>query len=372
MCEFIDFLIPFKFILSFLDKITLYQFRNYAHGVFSLPERLCCITGPNGSGKTNLLDAVYQLCYTKSYFSPGVQATLMHGTDGFRIEGCFVAEGQKDTVICRYKNQKKEVFRNGVEYDRLSEHIGRYTAVMVAPDDIEMINEGSEFRRKFADAILGQCDRQYLEALMQYQRVLLQRNAWLKQQAQKPDNSFTQLHYYDEALSRAGQYIYQARHTFLQSFIPLLQQYYEVLSGCKETAAIQYESDLQRQPLAEWLQNGLQYDLRYQRTLRGIHKDDLLFLLDGHPVRSFGSQGQKKSFLFSLKLAQYAYIRQQLGHSPILLLDDIFEKLDQQRMESLLQIISTDIFGQVLLTDTHENRVQEAFGKIQGISFIRL
>jgi DNA replication and repair protein RecF len=370
VCEFIDFLIPFKFILTFLDKITLYQFRNYAADSYSLQHKVTCITGANGSGKTNLLDAVYHLCYTKSYFSSGVQATIMHDTDGFRLEGSFRRQDRSDVVICRYKNQKKELSRNGVEYDKLSDHIGAYTAVMIAPDDIEMINEGGEFRRKFADSILGQCDKAYLEALLQYQRVLLQRNAWLKLNTQTIGQD--QLRYYDNELNRTGQYIFEARQRFLAAFLPLLQQYYQMLSGAREQADIRYESDLLHMPLLQWLERDLRHDLRYQRTLRGIHKDDLIFLLDRRPVKGFGSQGQKKSFLFSLKLAQYAYIRQQLGGSPILLLDDIFEKLDQQRMESLLQIISSDLFGQVLLTDTHEARVQDAFGSISDIGHIRL
>jgi DNA replication and repair protein RecF len=330
-----------------------------------------CITGPNGSGKTNFLDAVYYLCYTKSYFSASVQQSVLHGTEGFRVEGVMERQGRTDTIACKWKQGKKEISANGVPYERLSEHIGRYAAVMVAPDDIEIVNDGSELRRRFMDAILGQCDPQYLEALLQYQRVLAQRNAWLKQYTQQVAEGGT-LEYYNMELTRSGTYIAACRKVFVQAFIPLLERYYALLSGGKERASLVYESDLLQTGMADLLERSLSLDFRYQRTLKGIHKDDLVLLLDDKPVKNFGSQGQKKSFLFSLKLAQYEYLSRQLGIQPILLLDDIFEKLDQQRMESLLRIINDPLFGQVLLTDTHEERVRRAFGERDDIAFLDL
>lgn len=331
-----------------------------------------CITGKNGSGKTNLLDAVYTLCYTKSYFSATVQPTIMQGTEGYRIEGNFDQNEKNENVVCKYKNGKKEISCGGVLYERQSEHIGKYAAVMVAPDDIEMINEGSELRRKFIDSILSQCDKNYLESLLQYQKVLIQRNAWLKMYAANPAVDGALLAYYDSLLVQTGTYIFDARKKFLLEFLPLLQQYYFQLSDGKEQIGIQYQSDLNSNSLNLWLQEHLQHDIRYQRTLRGIHKDDLLFLLNENPIKGYGSQGQKKSFLFSLKLAQFEYLKLKMGNSPILLLDDVFEKLDQQRMESLLRIIRSPVFGQVILTDTHESRVSKAFGSEQEIGFIRL
>ena len=243
---------------------------------------------------------------------------------------------------------------------------------MIAPDDMELVNDGSELRRKWADAILGQTDKEYLEKIMYYQHVLLQRNAWLKRQSQNPTADRTELEYYNAQLSVSGTYIYQCRKRFSIKFLPLLQELYQQLSGGKELIAMVYDSDLAKNSLADLLDMGLDHDLRLQRTLRGIHKDDWDFLLNDAALKQFGSQGQKKSFLFAMKLAQYAYLSKELGYLPILLLDDIFEKLDQQRMEALLRIIRGPGFGQVILTDTHTERVQKAFGHDVGIGFIEL
>jgi DNA replication and repair protein RecF len=222
------------------------------------------------------------------------------------------------------------------------------------------------------DSILSQTDKTYLEQLMRYQRVLLQRNAWLKMQAFKPTADYTELDFYNSQLAADGTYIHQSRKAFLQQFIPLLSDFYHRLSGGHEPIEVVYSSDLDQKSLAEWLSQNLQYDLRYQRTLRGIHKDDWDFNLNGMALKQFGSQGQKKSFLFALKLAQYAYLSKTLGHLPILLLDDIFEKLDQNRMEALLRIIRGADFGQVILTDTHAGRIKQAFGPEAEPGFIYL
>ncbi len=358
--------------MTILNKISLFQFRNYSQEAFQLDNSVTCITGANGSGKTNFLDAVYYLCYTKSYFSASVQQSAQHNTDGFRIEGIFSKNERLETIVCKYKNAKKEVSAGNVLYEKMSDHIGKFTAVMIAPDDIELINDGSELRRKFMDSILGQSDSNYLESLLQYQRVLLQRNAWLKMYAFQTVQDYSFLDYYNAQLQQYGGYIFECRQQFVQQFLPLLVKYYQLLSGAKEVAGLVYQSDLHTKKLSVWLDDSLPNDFRYQRTLRGIHKDELSFLLDGISIKNFGSQGQKKSYLFALKLAQYEYVSQVLGSSPILLLDDIFEKLDQQRMEALLHIISANHFGQVILTDTHENRVRAAFGAEKEIGFIRL
>ena len=254
----------------------------------------------------------------------------------------------------------------------MTDHIGKYAAVMIAPDDMELINEGSELRRKWIDSILSQTDREYFEKLMHYQRVLQQRNAWLKMQAINPSRDRTELEYYNAALDVDGTYIYKQRSIFIARFIPLLENFYEQLSGGRERIAVVYETDLAKKPLMALLEESLQQDLRMQRTLRGIHKDDWDFILNDIDLKNFGSQGQKKSFLFALKLAQYAYLSIEMGHLPILLLDDIFEKLDQSRMEALLRIIKGPGFGQVLLTDTHAERIQQAFGLHADIGFISL
>jgi DNA replication and repair protein RecF len=345
-----------------LSQITLTQFRNYSHRSFSFPEAITCITGPNGSGKTALLDAVYYLCYTKSYFSSQQQHTVQTGTDGFRVEGVFDA-GNAETITCIWRGGKKEVLADGVAYERVSDHIGRHTAVMIAPDDMALINEGSEGRRRWVDSILGQTDRDYLERLMVYQRILLQRNAWLKMQATNPSPTRMELEYYDGQLSETGSYIWGQRMSFFKEFMPLLEDFYRRLSGGIDAVGIGYESDLSRTTLGTLLIQSFEQDLRLQRTSKGIHRDELVFSIGGMPLRQYGSQGQKKSFLFAMKLAQYAYISMQLGKLPILLLDDVFEKLDQKRMEALLGIIRGPAFGQVLLTDTHSERVRGAFGE---------
>ncbi|MBL7711451.1 MAG: DNA replication and repair protein RecF [Chitinophagaceae bacterium] len=355
-----------------LRKISLYQFRNYETASFSFDKRITCITGKNGSGKTNLLDAIYTLCYTKSYFSATIQPTVMQGKDAYRIEGSFKHRDKEELVSCIYRNAKKELSCGGIAYEKQSEHIGKFAAVMIAPDDIELINEGSELRRKFIDGILGQSDRPYLEALLQYQKVLAQRNAWLKMYDTNGRPDAAQLDYYNSLLARSGSYLFECRQAFTRAFLPVLQQYYALLSGGGEQVSMQYQSDLNQHSLPYWLSEHLQHDIRYQRTLRGIHKDELVFLLDGNPLKAYGSQGQKKSFLFSLKLAQFAYLRSNMQQSPLLLLDDVFEKLDQQRMEALLHIIGDDMFGQVVITDTHDSRINEAFDAEAPVSFIRL
>ena len=355
-----------------IKKITLYQFRNYNVTSQAFLQSVTCITGANGSGKTNLLDSIYYLCYTKSYFTSYQQNIVQKGTDGFRVEGVFECDGESETISCKWKQGKKEVMSDGVEYEKVTDHIGKYAAVMIAPDDMELVNEGSELRRKWVDAILGQTDKAYLEKIMYYQHVLLQRNAWLKRQSQQPTSDLTELEYYNTQLSVSGSYIYACRQKFSISFLPLLQELYQHLSGGRELVSMVYDSDLAKNSLADLLDMGLDHDLRLQRTLRGIHKDDWDFLLNDTALKQFGSQGQKKSFLFAMKLAQYAYLSKELGYQPILLLDDIFEKLDQQRMEALLRIIRSESFGQVILTDTHTERVQQAFGHGEGIGFIQV
>lgn len=356
------------FRLATIKKITLVQFRNYSSRTFEFDAGVTCITGPNGSGKTNLLDGVYYLCYTKSYFTAYQQQCVKLGLDGFRVEGAF----DNEVIACKWQLGKKELKANGVEYEKPTDHIGKYAAVMVAPDDLELINDGSEPRRKWVDGILSQTDRGYLECLMRYQRVLQQRNAWLKLHGNSANPNYVELEYYDAQLAADGTYIYNKRNAFVQEFLPYLQTYYEQLTEGKEVVCIDYQSDMHQQPLATWLQQSLQHDMRLQRTLRGIHKDDLLFVLNGTPVKGFGSQGQKKSFLFALKLAQYKYLGGILGFKPILLLDDVFEKLDQQRMEALLRIIRGADFGQVILTDTHQDRINKAFGDDVKIGVIQL
>jgi DNA replication and repair protein RecF len=358
--------------LNTIKKISLVQYRNYTSSSYDFQAAVTCITGPNGSGKTNLLDAVYYLCYTKSYFTSLQQNSVQNGMDGFRLTGTFHKDDRDETISCKWKAGKKELFKDNVPYEKITDHIGAYAAVMIAPDDTELINGASELRRKWIDGILSQTDRAYLERVMRYQRILLQRNAWLKMNADRQPADSTELEYYDRELASDGAYIYEQRKAFLLEFLPLLEDFYHRLSGGKEPILVTYTSDLDQKTMAEWLRYNLQYDFRYQRTLKGIHKDDWDFGLNGMALKQFGSQGQKKSFLFALKLAQYAFLSKKQGHLPILLLDDIFEKLDQNRMEALLRIIRGEGFGQVILTDTHSERIRQAFGEGEDLGFISL
>jgi DNA replication and repair protein RecF len=256
--------------------------------------------------------------------------------------------------------------------EKLTDHIGSFAAVMIAPDDIGLINEGGEWRRKWMDGILSQLDAAYLQSLLSYQHLQVQRNAWLKQQAQFANADTTVLAYYNQEMHTAAAYIFNKRSEFLSQFMPLLQSYYEQLSASKEQVQLYYKSDLQTQSLLQWLEKELYHDVRLQRTNKGIHKDDLVFSLQGQSLKQFGSQGQKKSFLFALKLAQYHFIRENMQQTPILLLDDVFEKLDNERMEALLGIISGPKFGQVLLTDTDPKRLERAFSEQAAVQYIAL
>lgn len=318
------------------------------------------------------MDAIYYLCYTKSYFSAYQQHTVQSGKNGFRVTGAFTRIGSEETISCKWDTGKKEIFKNNSLYEKITDHIGLYSAVMIAPDDTNLINEHSDLRRKWVDGILGQSDRQYLEKLMHYQRILQQRNAWLKTQAYKPATNNDELEYYNRCMAEDAVYIHRQRKAFINDFLPLLSNFYHRLSGGDEPVDVTYNSDINQNSMQYWLQHNLQYDLRYQRTLKGVHKDDWLFLLNGLPLKQFGSQGQKKSFLFALKLAQYSWLTKTLALKPILLLDDIFEKLDQSRMEALLRIITGEDIGQVLLTDTHRDRINDAFGENAGVTYITL
>ncbi len=355
-----------------IEKIALVQFKNYTQAAFHFGSNITCITGANGSGKTNLLDAVYYMCYTKSYFSASQQSNIKQGFEGFRVSGVFKKNESEYKVSCKWKGGKKEIVNNDAVLEKPTDHIGSFAAVMIAPDDIELINGGSEERRRWVDSILSQTDKQYLEYLLLYQKVLQQRNAWLKLYAVQNNGDFTALEYYDMQLVKAAAFMHAARLDFMKAFMPFLTEYYSALCAAVELPFIGYASDLDRGNYQDLLKSSLEHDIRYQRTLKGLHKDDWEFLLDGKSLKQMGSQGQKKTFLFALKLGQYAYLSYKMQAKPILLLDDVFEKLDQNRMAALLRIIQTPDFGQVLLTDTHVDRVVNTFNNTTTVEVIQL
>jgi DNA replication and repair protein RecF len=347
--------------LLLLRKISLVQFKNYSQESFRFNKRIVGITGRNGSGKTNLLDAVYYICFTKSYFTSSEAQNTQYETNGFRLEAYLDKEGQEGKVVCTVKDGKKDISLNDESYDRFSQHIGRYPAVMIAPDDAEIILGGSEERRKWLDALLCQLHPGYLDHLITYQKVLQQRNSLLKTIAAQGRNQDTLLDIFDDQLIEHGTPVYKARRDFLPAFIQQVQQLYDYLAGKHEIVNIQYQCGLHEQSFPDLLKANRYKDMMMQRTTGGIHRDDLLFLLNDHAMKTSASQGQRKSFLFALKLAQFEVIRQHKQFPPLLLLDDVFEKLDAERVSRLINLVSGPVYGQVFITDTHAGRLLDAF-----------
>lgn len=346
----------------FLRSVTITQFKNYTHQRFAFDEMIVAIAGANGIGKTNLLDAIHYLCFTKSYFSGSDSGNVQHGLRGFRIEGCITEATEETTVsIVLRETGKKEISCNAIPYEKFSHHIGKYPCVVIAPDDVELIIGGSEQRRLFLDTLLSQIDADYLQQLINYNKILQQRNSFLKSCAQTQTRNNALLDVFDEQLIQAGNYIYSKRSSFLPEFNQQVLRFYETIAGKAEPVSVSYESQLQVQPFELLLQQSREKDYLLQRSTCGIHKDDLLFLLNDDSFKQSASQGQRKSLLFSLKLAEAEIIKQQKGFAPLLLLDDVFEKLDAARMHNLLHYVCAVFNGQVFLTDPHPDRIAAAF-----------
>ncbi len=349
----------------YLKQLSVINFKNYSGAELNFSEGVNVFTGNNGAGKTNLLDAIHYLSLCKSYFNPIDSQQIKQGSDFFIITGSFNKNGSADTVACSVKrNQKKQFKRNKKDYQRLADHIGLFPLVMVSPYDISIIIEGSEERRKFIDNVISQTDNLYLDELITYNKVLNNRNALLKSIADtgRYDPAFMEV--MDEQLIASGQRIFEKRRAFMESFTEIFNRHYRYLSDDAEEVGMQYESQLLQDDLASLLKKNLEKDRATERTNAGIHKDDLLFAIHGLPMKKFGSQGQQKSFLIALKLAQYTFLHQQNKFKPILLLDDIFDKLDDLRVTKLMKMISNHDFGQVFITDTNINRVQNIFAGI--------
>lgn len=365
--------------MFFLRKISLTRFKNYHFSTFDFTQRVIGICGLNGKGKTNLLDAAYYCCFTKSYFTKADGLNMQFGSDGFRIEAKVkhippspaLSEDQKkeqikdDEIVCIFRGAgKKEFLLNGVQYTKLSEHIGKFPAVMIAPDDISLITDGSEERRRFMDTVLSQMDAAYLQQLVIYNKVLLQRNSLLKSFAEQGKTDWQLLEVLDEQLIAPGEFIYTKRKAFTEALIPLVQQFYHRIADNDEVVTLQYDSRLRDSSFYDLLNNYRQKDFLSQRSNAGIHKDDIVFRLNGQVFKTTASQGQRKSLLFALKLAEFEILKQNKGFAPLLLLDDVFEKLDDSRMNQLLHWVCIENDGQVFITDTHKERLQEAFEKL--------
>ncbi len=346
----------------YLKKLNLINFKNYPEAELGFSKHINCLTGNNGEGKTTVLDAIHYLSFCKSFFNPVDSQNILHDAPFFLVQGVFEDEGKADEVYCGLKrNQKKQFKRNKKEYARLADHIGLYPLVMVSPADSELITEGSESRRKFIDSVIAQFDRDYLENLISYNKVLSHRNALLKQIADSGKFDADALEIWDVQLIEYGEKIHERRNNFINNFIPIFQKYYELISGGREQVGIMYDSHLNEKPFEEALEMAINRDRAMQFTTVGIHKDDLEFTINGHSLKKYASQGQQKSFLIALKLAQFDFIKNIKQVTPILLLDDIYDKLDDLRVKQLMELVSSDNFGQLFITDTHPTRLHDLF-----------
>ncbi len=343
----------------FLNNLRLFNFKNHAEVNLAFNSSVVCIVGRNGSGKTNVLDAIYYLSLTKSAFNPFDAQNIKHEESGFFLRGNFTVREKLKEVECQMQLVGKKTLReDGQDYTRFSEHIGKYPVVLIAPQDIELIWDGAELRRRFVDAILSQVDRAYLENLIAYTRQLKQRNSLLKNFSDGGQVDTTLLSSYDVKLVETGEYIFNARKKFCEELVTRVQQHYSYLADTEaEQAGISYKSDLTRS-FSALLKNTVQRDITLQRTTTGIHRDDFVFMLNQYELRREGSQGQQKSFLVALKLAEFETIYARLNLKPILLLDDIFDKLDDLRIQRLISKVAAGSFGQLFITDARPDRTQ--------------
>jgi DNA replication and repair protein RecF len=347
-----------------LQTLQLVNFRNYGEINIDLSAKINVLVGTNGSGKTNLLDAIYFLSLTKSAISSSDNFCIRLGEQFFFIKGRFKLDKYVNEISCAVQNGSKKIIKEGgSEYQKLSDHIGKYPVVLIAPDDTELVKEGSEERRKFFDSIISQLDRAYLEALMQYNHILKQRNSLLKMFAESGGMDAVALETYDHHLTELGNNIFRKRKDFLEEFKPVFRQFYNLIVD-HENAEVEYATDLIKTGFHEGLIKNRQRDLLLQRTCFGIHRDDYQFTLGPGDLKKLGSQGQQKSFIIALKLAQFEIIKRHKKFKPILLLDDIFDKLDDQRIARLLEMIKKDELGQLFITDARPDRTSALLEQI--------
>ncbi|SHK56966.1 DNA replication and repair protein RecF [Maribacter aquivivus] len=348
-----------------LRQLSLINYKNFESKELTFDAKINCIVGDNGIGKTNILDAIYHLSFGKSYFNPVSSQNIRHGSDFFVIDGTFEKEGREEKIVCSLKkNNKKIIKRNGKAYDRFADHIGLLPLVIISPADRDLIIEGSDTRRKFIDGVISQSDKSYLQNLINYNKVVSQRNALLKYFAANRTFNKDTLAVYNEQMSTYGTEIFKKRTLFLEAFIPIFQEQYKSITGNTEDVSLSYDSKLKDYDLITLLNKNLDKDRALQYTSVGVHKDDLSFEISNHPIKKFGSQGQQKSFLIALKFAQFHFIKSQSGTTPILILDDIFDKLDEHRVSHIITLVNDKNFGQIFISDTHADRTESVVKKI--------
>ncbi|MEO2128149.1 MAG: DNA replication and repair protein RecF [Christiangramia sp.] len=347
-----------------LQQLHLLNYKNLKTAEFEFDEKINCLVGNNGVGKTNVLDSIYHLSFGKSYFNPITSQNINHDADFFVVDGEFLKNDKAEKIlVSAKKGQKKIIKRNNKAYDKVSDHIGFIPCVIISPADRDLIIEGSETRRKFMDGVISQSDPVYLNKLLQYTKLISQRNSLLKYFA--ANNTFERdtLDVYNLQLSSLGQDLFEKRKQFLKEFIPIFNKRYADITNNKEQVDVVYKSQLFENSLSGLLEQNLQKDMALQYTSVGTHKDDLSFEIAGHPIKKFGSQGQQKSFLVALKLAQFDFIKEISKVNPILLLDDIFDKLDENRVAHIVALVATGKLGQIFISDTHADRTEEVVKK---------
>ena len=349
----------------FLKELSLTNYKNFESLKFSFDTKIICFVGLNGVGKTNILDSIYHLSYTKSYFNPIPSQNIKHGETFFFISGKYMIDDKEENILVSLKKgDKKIIKRNNKLYKKFSDHIGKIPLVLISPDDRNLIIEGSETRRKFIDGIISQTDKEYLNNLIDYNKTLKQRNALLKMFYDNSESIRKTIDIYDRQLSSDAHKIYDKRREFLNEFIPIFKSRYKELSNDKENVEIKHSSDISPdQNLYKILKNNLEKDLKFQYTTKGIHKDDLNLNLDNFPIKKYGSQGQQKTFLIAMKLAQFDYLS-KLDSKPILLLDDIFDKLDDTRVKQIINLVNQEKFNQIFISDTNKTRSENIIKKV--------
>ena len=342
-----------------LKTLSLLNYKNFDSKSFTFDSKINCFVGENGIGKTNVLDAIYHLSFGKSYFNPVATQNIKHNEEFFVVDGEYSKDDKSEKIIVSLKRgQKKIIKRNAKAYEKFSDHIGFVPLVIISPADRDLIMEGSDIRRKFIDGVISQSDKEYLNHLIKYNKVLAQRNSLLKYFAVNNTFNADTLEIYNDQLTKFGNEIYKKRNEFLKEFIPIFIERYNSISNNNETVDLEYKSDLFDNDLNTLLGLNLNKDKALQYTSVGVHKDDLVLKIEDYPIKKFGSQGQQKSFLVALKLAQFDFIKAHSGVNPILLLDDIFDKLDENRVSQLIKLVDDENFGQLFISDTHADRTE--------------
>ncbi|MDN6281155.1 MAG: DNA replication and repair protein RecF [Psychroflexus sp.] len=344
-----------------MNKLSLLNYKNFSQLALEFNPHINCLVGQNGIGKTNVLDAIYHLAFGKSYYNPISGQNILHGEEFFVVDGALEISQKSERIVVSYKKgQKKVLKRNSKIYDKMSDHIGLIPLVIITPTDRDLILEGSETRRKFMDGVIAQGDKQYLDTILRYSKLLSQRNALLKYFTVNRTFNSDSLQVYNDQMNDLAKVIYDKRKAFVEIFEPILQKRYEEISHGRETISLHYKSQLEDdKDLNALFAEAQQKDLQRQYSTVGVHKDDLRFRINSHSVKKFGSQGQQKSYLIALKFAQYDFLKEIKGFKPIVLLDDIFDKLDESRVAQIVQMVTREDMGQLFISDTHAERTEE-------------